>query len=434
MALNIAIIVVLVFTLLGSGLYIGLGLAGVGLVGIEVLRGLGATVGATMFNCVNSFTLAAVPLFLLLAQFVLRSGLSARLYQGISRWTRVIPGGLLHSNILACAIFSAVSGSSVATAATVGTVAYPEQKSRGYDSKIVTGSLAGGGTLGPLIPPSIVMIVYGAFVGESVGKLFAGGIVPGIILALMFMIYISFAIAKDKSLAPPRERMERRYFLDAIIALKDIWPVLLIIVTIMGSIYGGIMTPTEAAAVSAFLALVLGVAFGEMNFSIIKDSAIETIRTVSMVWLLYIGASLLGTAMGLLRIPAHLAALVAGFELSPLSIWFMVIILYLILGCFMETLAMLLITLPVTYPLIVDLAGFSPVWFGVQFVVLAEIGMVTPPVGMNLFVIHGIAKDVDMGTIIRGVLPFFVCMLIALALFTFVPDLILFLPDHMFEY
>lgn len=431
MALNIVIIVVLTFALLGSGLYVGLGLAGVGLVGIEALRGLGATVGATMFNCVNHFTLAAVPLFLLLAQLVLRSGLSARLYRGISRWTRVLPGGLLHSNILACATFSAVSGSSVATAATIGTVAYPEQKSRGYDSKIVTGSLAAGGTLGPLIPPSIVMIIYGAFVGESVGKLFAGGVVPGVILSLMFMIYIGFAVTKNKSLSPPRERIERRYFLEAIIALKDIWPTLLIIVTIMVSIYGGIMTPTEAAAVSVFLALVLGVAVGKMGFSIMKESAIETIRTLSMVWLLYVGASLLGTAMGLLRIPAYLAALVASLGLSPLSIWFVVIILYLILGCFMETLAMMLITLPVTYPLIVDLAGFSPVWFGVQLVVLAEIGMVTPPVGMNLFVIHGIARDVNLATIIRGVLPFFVCMLIALALFTFVPDLILYLPAHM---
>ena len=419
------------FTLLGSGLYIGLGLAGVGLVGIEALRHLGTTVGATLFNSLNSFTLSAVPMFLLLAQIILRSGLSARLYNGISKWTRIIPGGLLHSNILACSIFAAVSGSSVATAATIGTVAYPEQKKRGYDSKIVTGSLAAGGTLGPLIPPSILMIIYGAYVNESVGKLFAGGIVPGITLALMFMIYIGLATIKNKSLGPPPEKVTKSYFREAVIAFKDIWPVLLIIVTIMGSIYGGIMTPTEAAAVSTFMALLLGTAFGKMSFATLKDAAIETIRTCSMVYLLYIGAVLLGTALGLLRIPAQLANLVTNFGLSPMWIWFVVIILYLILGCFMESLAMMLITLPVTYPLVVDLAGFSPVWFGVQLVVLAEIGMVTPPVGMNLFIIHGIAKDVDIGTIVRGVIPFFVCMLIGLAIFTYAPDLVLFLPSNM---
>lgn len=431
MGLNIAVIVVLLFTLLGGGLYIGLSLAGVGVVGIELLRGLGKAVGAVLYNSTNSFPIAAIPMFLLLGQLILHSGLSGKLYEGISKWTRIVPGGLLHSNILACSVFAAVSGSSPATAATIGTVAYSEQRKRGYNPGMVTGSLAAGGTLGILIPPSINMIVYASYVGASVGRLFAGGIVPGIILSSMFMVYIGFAAARNKSLAPPREKLTRRYFPDLVTSLKDILPVFSIIIVIMGSIYGGIMTPTEAAAVSAFLALVLAVAFGKMNFTIMKNSAVEALRTTSMVLLLFVGASILGSALGLLRIPAEVAKIIAGLELGPLWIWFGVVILYLILGCFMDTLAMMLVTLPVTYPIVVTSCGFDPIWFGVQLVVLCEIGMITPPVGLNLFVIHGIAKEISLATIIRGVLPFFVCMLAILALLTFAPHLVLFLPAHM---
>jgi tripartite ATP-independent transporter DctM subunit len=403
----------------------------VGIVGLEFLRHLGEAVGASLYNSINNFTLSAIPMFLLLGQFVLHSGLSGRLYRGVSKWTRIIPGGLLHSNILSCSIFAAVSGSSPATAATIGTVAYAEEREGGYGPSIIGGSLAAGGTLGILIPPSINMIVYGAFVGASVGRLFAGGIVPGIILALMFMTWIGIAASKNKSLAPPRERVTRHYFSDAIKAWKDVLPVFSIIVLIMGSIYGGIMTPTEAAAASAFLALILGLMFGKMNPAILKSSSLEALRTTSMVFLLFIGASILGNALGLLRIPAQLAETIAGTELGPMWVWFGVIILYLILGCFMDTLAMMVITLPVTYPIIVTSCGFDPIWFGVQLVILCEIGMITPPVGLNLFVIQGIAKDISLWTIVRGSLPFFFCLLIGLVVFTFLPELILFLPAHM---
>lgn len=417
--------------LLGSGLYTGLALAGVGIIGIEFLRHLGGTVGAVLYNSTDNFILAAVPMFLILGNIVLHSGLSGKLYRGVSKWTRIIPGGLLHSNIVACSIFAAVSGSSPATAATIGTVAYPEQKKGGYGSGIITGSLVAGGTLGILIPPSINMIIYGAFVGASVGRLFAGGIIPGLTMAALFMLYIGFASMRNKSLAPPRERITRRYFPDAVVAFKDVFPMLFIIIVIMGSIYGGVMTPTEAAAASAFLAIVLSFVFGKMNLSIIKDSAMEALRTTSMVLLLFIGASVLGNAMGLLRIPAYLANLVVAAELTPMMVWFAMVILYLILGCFMDTLAMMLITLPVTYPILIGVCGFDPIWFGVQLVVLCEIGMVTPPVGLNLFVIHGIVKDVSMGTIIRGCAPFLVCQLLTLGLLTLFPVMVLFLPAYM---
>ena len=430
MTLNIAVIVTLLLTLMGSGVYIGLAMAGVGVVALHFMRHLGSAVGAVLYNAVDSYPMAAIPLFLFLGQLVLHSGLSGRLYEGVSKFTRIIPGGLLHSNILSCAIFAAVSGSSTATAATIGTVAYREQKERGYKPSIITGSLAAGGTLGILIPPSINMILYGAFVGASVGRLFAGGIVPGIILASMFMIYIGFANWANRSLGPPPERLTRDYFPNAITALKDIFPMFLIIVVIMGSIYGGIMTPTEAAAASAFLGIILGAAFGKMNFTVLKDSAVEALRATAMCMLLYIGGNILGSAMGLLRLPAQLAEVIGGLGLTPMWIWFIIVIFYLILGCFMDALSMMLVTLAVTYPLIFTFAGFDPIWFGVQLVILAEIGAVTPPVGLNLFIIQGVS-NVDLWTIIRGVFPFFLLMLAILALCTFFPELVLFLPAHM---
>lgn len=428
--MNIAIIVVLLIGLMASGLYIGLALAGVGVVGLELLRGLGTAVSACLYNCLNNFALAAIPLFLLMGELVMQSGLSARLYKAVSRWTSALPGGLLHSNIVACAIFAAVSGSSPATAATIGTVAYSEQSNRGYNRQIIVGSLAAGGTLGILIPPSITMIIYGSFVGASVGRLFAGGIIPGIILALMFMCYIGFASVRNKSLAP-RHGQIRWHFSEVIVTLKDMLPMLLIIVLIMGSIYGGVMTPTEAAAASAFLALVLGRLFGKINFTIMRNSAVAALRTTSMIFLIFIGASLLGSAMGLLRIPRELGEIIIGLDLNPMGFWFAIIVMYLILGCFMNAMAMMLITLPVVYPILVGSFGFDPIWFGVELVILVEIGMITPPVGLNLFVIQGIAKDVSFGTIVRGVVPFFVCMLLVVGLLTYVPDLVLFLPKHM---
>jgi len=427
----IAILFVLLFGLLASGLYVGLSLSSVGVFGLEVLGKMGKAVGATLYNSLDTYVLAAIPFFIFMGNIVLHTGLSRRLYQGVSQWTRIIPGGLTHSNIVSSAIFAAVSGSSVATAATIGTVAYPEQTKRGYDPALVTGSLAAGGTLGILIPPSVNMIVYGAFVGASVGRLFAGGIMPGLILALTFMGFISFRSLTNKSLAPPAEKLRWRYFPEAIIALKDIWPMLLIIVTIMGGIYGGVFTPTEAAAISTFLALILGVVAGKLNYTIVKDSALSALRTTSMILLIIVGAHLLGNALSMLRIPATLARMVESAGLEPLAVWGLIIVLYLILGCVMDTLAMILVTLPITFPLMCTFSGFDPIWFGVQLVILCEVGLLTPPVGMNLFVIQGIATGTRVETIIKGSAPFFLILLGGLVIFTFAPDLILFLPTHM---
>jgi len=434
LGLIIGIIVATLFLLLSSGLYIGLSLAGVGIFGFEFLVHQGEWVGPTLYNSVNSFVLTAIPFFLFMGQIVLYSGLSARLYRGVSKWTRVIPGGLLHSNIVSCSIFAAISGSSPATAATIGTVAYPEQKKRGYNPSMVTGSLAAGGTLGILIPPSINMIIYGSFVGLSVGRLFIAGIVPGIILSFAFMIAIFFLCIKNKFLAPIPEKVKLAYYLwEAIIALKDVWPFFLIIVVIIGSIYSGIMTPTEAAAVSAFLAIVLGTLVGKLNLTILKDSALASLKVTGLYLLIYVGANLMGNVLSALRIPAQLSKIVAASELSSLEIWFGVVFLYLILGCFMDTLAMMLVTLPVTYPLIVTICGFDPIWFGVELVLLCEIGMITPPVGINIFVLQGIAPEIPQGEIVRGILPFFLLLLVSVIVFTFFPQVVLFLPNYVFR-
>jgi tripartite ATP-independent transporter DctM subunit len=366
-----------------------------------------------------------------MGQVVLHGGLSDRLYQGVSQWTRIIPGGLTHSNILSCSLFAAVSGSSLATAATIGTVAYPAQTEKGYNASLVTGSLAAGGTLGILIPPSINMIVYGAFVGVSVGKLFIGGVIPGFGLAALFMTYIFFVSVMNPSLGPPPDKIHRRYFLEALIALKDIWPMLLIILTIMGGIYGGIMTPTEAAGISALIALAITAAYRRLNLNMLKKAAIAALRTTAMVLILVMAAQVLGAAVSMLKIPAQLCAMVVEAELNRYVVWFIVVFIVIVLGCFMDGLSIMLFTLPVLFPLLVTTLGFHPLVVGIFMVIQAECALVTPPVGINLYIIHGIAKGTDMMTVIKGAIPFFLLMLVMIVLITYFTEMVLFLPGMM---
>lgn len=421
----------LLLILLGSGIYIALGLAAVGIFGFEFLAKVPQMIGAIVYRTMWSYTLAAVPLFLFMGEIVFHSGVSQKLYSGVSKWTGIIPGGLLHSNIVSCSMFAAVSGSSVATAGTVGAVAYPEQSARGYGRGLITGSLAAGGTLGILIPPSINMIVYGAFVGASIGKLFIGGVIPGIILALLFMAYISIRTMITPALAEPRQRITRRYFWNAIIAFKEVWPILLIIIIIFGGIYGGIFTPTEAAAISCFVAMILAAVFRKLNFTVLKESSLSALRTTAMVMLIMVGAKIVGNALSMLRVPAQICAILEGLEISPLLVWFGVVIIYLALGCFMDGISLMLLTLPVTYPLLIETLGFDPIWFGVLVTVLVECALITPPVGLNVYVIHGISGGTNIGEVFKGIIPFFICMLLVIALLTFVPDLVLFLPSIM---
>jgi len=286
--------------------------------------------------------------------------------------------------------------------------------------------------LGILIPPSITMIIYGAFVGASVGQLFAGGVIPGIILALLFMGYILIKSVRTPAVAEPYESVTWHYLWDAITAFKEIWPVMVIMVTILGGIYGGIFTPTEAAAISCFEALILAAVFRKLNFTLLKKASLSALRTTSMVMFIMIGAKIFGQALSMLKIPAQLCDMLTSMEISALVAWLGVCIVYLILGCLMDGISLILLTLPVTYPLLIVHFGFDPIWFGVLLVLLLECGLITPPVGINVYVIHGISGGTNIGEIFKGIVPFFICMVILLVLLTFVPELVLWLPSIIF--
>ena len=421
----------LLFIMIGSGIYIAAGIATVGIVAFEFLVKIPEVVSDIIYNSTASYLLACVPMFMFMGEIILQSGISKRLYDGVSKWTGIIPGSLVHTNIMSSALFAAVSGTSIASAITIGKIAYPEQKSRGYNQGLVTGSIAAGGTLGILIPPSITMVIYGAFVNASIGQLFLGGIIPGIILAILFMIYIGIRSVITPSVAEPRQHLTLGYFKGAILAFKYVWPILLIMLTIMGGIYGGIFTPTEAAAVSAVEALILTAMLGRLNFQLIKRSALGALRTSAMAVFIMIGAKIMASALAFLQIPGQIASTLGGLSESTLLIWLGVIILYLILGMLMDGLSLMLLTLPVTYPLVVNTLGFDPIWFGVLVTILVECALVTPPVGMIVYIIHSICKGTGLGEVFIGVMPFFLCMLLIIALLTFYPELVLFLPNQM---
>lgn len=432
--LGFSILIFIIFILLSliSGMWIGFALAFASIIGAIIIGiDIKAFIGPTMWECINSFTLTAVPLFIFMGEIMLRSGLSKGLYKGVSRWTSFIPGRLLHSNIVSCGIMAAVCGTSVATAATVGTVAIPEQEGFGYDRKLVTGSLAAGGTLGILIPPSLMMIVYGAFTGNSVGKLFMGGIIPGVILASMFMAYIMAICIKNPSLAPPREKISLYYFKNFIIGLKELWYVFPLIFIIWGSIYLGWATPTEAAAVGAFFSILLTAIFKRLSIKLLKEAGLSTVSTTAFVLWLLVGASILGTALSMGKIPAKLSEIVSTLGVNRYFIWVIVIGFYILLGMFMDAFAMLVLTVPVVYPIMVQSLKFDPIWFGIVLTILLEMGQITPPVGLNLYVIHGLTKEKKLEDVIYGILPFFMCQLIMLIILTFFPKLTLWLPNIM---
>jgi len=432
LSLMVGLLIGMLLLLLGSGIYVGAGLAGVGILGFEALLEFPDVIGTIIYNTLWSYTLFAVPLFMFMGWVVLYSGISSKLYRGVSKWTSIIPGGLLHSNIVSCSLFAAISGSSVATAGTLGAVAYSEQSARGYSRGLVTGSLAAGGTLGILIPPSITMIIYGAFVGASVGRLFIAGVIPGIILTILFISYIGVRTIITPSLAEPRKSITRRYFLDAILAFGDIWPILLLMLSILGGIYSGVMTPTEAAAISCFESLILAAIFGKLDFNMVKNAAISALETTAMIMFIMIGANIFGSVLAFLKIPAQISEMLAAMNLSPLIVWLGVAILYLIMGCLMDGVSMMLLTLPITFSLIVTTFGFDKIWFGVMITILVECGLITPPVGLNVYVIHGISGGTDIGEVFKGIVPFLICMLVAIALLTFVPDLVTYLPSIMY--
>ncbi|SDV47225.1 TRAP transporter large permease [Chitinasiproducens palmae] len=391
--------------------------------GVSALHGLGMASWGSM----DSYTLTAIPLFVLMAELLQGSGLGVRVYSGLSRLVRRVPGGLLQTNIAGCAVFAAVSGSSIATAASIGQVALPQLRSRNYDMRVATGSLAAGGTLGILVPPSIGMIVYASFTDTSVVKLFMAGVGPGLLLTGLFMTYLMVASLLKPHIAPV-EATDR----DAgsrLRALFDILPFTLLIAGIMGSIYAGIATPTEAASAGCVFALVLARLFGKLDFAVFYGALKRSMFTVSNILFITYAAFIFSYAMTYGGVGEEITRFIISMNLSKTGFFIALFVLFTALGALVESLGMIVITVPLLYPLLSSY-GIDPVWFGVVVVVFIEMGQITPPIGINLFVIQGISRG-NLSDVVAGTVPFHALMFVLLAILMIWPDLALWLPKHL---
>ncbi|PPD15673.1 MAG: C4-dicarboxylate ABC transporter permease [Methylobacterium sp.] len=412
--------------LLGGGVWIGLALLGIGAGALEVFRDMPVVklLGQLSWNATTQAELASLPLFILMAEILFRTRLSDQIFAGLAPLARRLPGQLLHVNVLGCTLFAAVSGSSAATAATVGRITLPELERRGYAKSAAMGSLAGAGTLGFLIPPSIVMIVYGVLAEVSIIKLFMAGILPGLLLALGFMIWIGIHSRINNRLVPSGEAVLT--WRETGRALANLGPVLVLIFALIGSMYAGLATPNEAAAVGVWGALALGAFQRSLSLAKLVDALMAGVRTTSMIGLILVGAAFLTTAVGYLGVPRAIVGAVSEWGLGPFALIAMLLLIYIVLGMFLDGISMIVMTLPLVLPLVVA-AGYDPIWFGVFLVVAVELAQVTPPVGMNLFVIQGLAK-VPMGEVAQAALPYFLIMIGFALLLAVWPDLAMLLP------
>jgi tripartite ATP-independent transporter DctM subunit len=414
----------------GSGLALG---AALGLTGLLILKFIanGSTFVAVdaVWNVLNSFTLSAIPLFIILGEIMLRSGISDRIYSALSPAFKNISGALLHTNIAVCTLFGAVSGSSLSTAAAVGSVAYPEMVERGYDRRMVVGSLAGGGTLGLLIPPSLSLLIYGALTESSIGKLFLAGIVPGLMFAALFMAYIYVRCRFRPRIAPAdTQAVPIKHLL---LGVLNLWPFLLLIVTIMSSIAFGFATPTEAAAIGVIATVVLGFLWGTLNFARLMQSLYNAVLLYASIAFVVMGATILAQAVSLLGVPQDILDSVRAAELGPLTVLSAVVLIYLILGCFFDGLSLMIMTLPIVVPLMAGL-GYDIIWLGVIITVMIEIGQVTPPVGLNLSVLVSVTKEeVSLGEAALATMPYWLILLLGVAILTAQPQIALFLPGAL---
>jgi tripartite ATP-independent transporter DctM subunit len=420
----------LVFTA-GTGMALG---AALGLTGLVILHFFsnGATSLAVdaIWNVFNSFTLSAVPVFILLGEILLRSGVSERAYTAFSPMFRRVPGGLLHTNIAVCTLFGAVSGSSLSTAAAVGSVAYPEMTKRGYNKDMVVGSLAGGGTLGLLIPPSLSFLIYGALTETSIGRLFAAGIVPGLMVGSLFMAYLLIRCARNPALAPRDE--SHATWLEIIAGFRHIWPILALIAAVIGSIIGGLATPTESAGLGVIFAIVLTSIWGEFTFRKLLDAIYHSALLFASVGFLVLGATILAKSVSILGVPQQILETVAESGLGAYTVLAFVVLIYLLLGCVFDGLSLMIMTLPVVFPLLTGL-GFDPIWIGVIITIVIEIGQVTPPVGLNLSVLTALTNnEVSLGRVAIATVPYWLIHLFAIILLSLFPALALFLPNLLF--
>jgi tripartite ATP-independent transporter DctM subunit len=409
---------------------IGFSMAMVGFLGFTVLGSFTSSfsiLGMEPFKTGTSYSLTVIPLFMLMGQFANYSRMGFEIYQTVYRWIGFLPGGLSMATVGACAGFAAISGSSLATAATMGMVALPEMKRFKYDDSLATGCIAAGGTLGILIPPSTVMIIYGILTEQPIATLFVAGIIPGLLLSGLFVITIYIMTKYRPALGPPGPRSTIK---ERIYSLKDTWSILCLFFLVVGGLYTGWFTPTEAAGVGAFGALMITIIKRRLTRDNLTKSLAETTRTTGMVFAILIGANIFGYFLTVSQIPDQLSGWIAELGLNRYLVMSILIFVYIILGCFMEGLAIMILTIPIIYPMVIEM-GFDPIWFGIIITLVMEMSLITPPVGINVFIISGVARDVPMYTIFRGIFPFWVAMLVCIILLVLFPQVALFLPGTM---
>mgnify|MGYP001158404463 FL=1 len=416
---------------LGSGVWVAISMIGVSSIGMLIFttRPVGDAMATTIWGTSSSWTLTALPLFVWMGEILFRTKLSENLFKGLAPWMSRLPGGLIHVNIVGCALFAAISGSSAATVATVGKMSIPELRKRNYPEKLLLGSLAGSGTLGLLIPPSIILIIYGVTVQESIAKLFIAGIIPGIMIAIIFMLYvIIWSIINKKEMPTFNENFS---FMEKIKGSSQLFPVIILITSVIGSIYAGIATATEAASLGVVGALILSFFQKTLTKETFKLSLLGATKTSCMIAFILAGSAFLSLAMGFTGLPRNLAIWIQEMNLSPYVLIFVLTIFYIILGMFLDGISAVVLTMAIIEPMIRQ-AGFDMIWFGIFLVVVVEMAQITPPVGFNLFVLQGMAGK-DMGFIAKSAFPLFLLLILAVIFIVVFPEIALWLPQQMIQ-
>ena len=416
---------------LGSGVWVAISMIGVSSIGMLIFttRPVGDAMATTIWGTSSSWTLTALPLFVWMGEILFRTKLSENLFKGLAPWMSRLPGGLIHVNVVGCALFAAISGSSAATVATVGKMSIPELRKRNYPEKLLLGSLAGSGTLGLLIPPSIILIIYGVTVQESIAKLFIAGIIPGIMIAIIFMLYvIIWSIINKKEMPTFNENFS---FMEKIKGSSQLFPVIILITSVIGSIYTGIATATEAASLGVVGALILSFFQKTLTKETFKLSLLGATKTSCMIAFILAGSAFLSLAMGFTGLPRNLAIWIQEMNLSPYVLIFVLTIFYIILGMFLDGISAVVLTMAIIEPMIRQ-AGFDMIWFGIFLVVVVEMAQITPPVGFNLFVLQGMAGK-DMGFIAKSAFPLFLLMILAVIFIVVFPEIALWLPQQMIQ-
>ncbi len=422
--------IMVLFMLLALRMQIGFAMALVGFVGFTLLNSFEAgmgVLGMLPLDASASYTLSVIPLFLLMGQFANHSGMGVDIYRMLYRWIGFLPGGLAMATVGACACFAAISGSSLATAAMFGTIALPEMKRLDYADTLATGCIAAGGTLGILIPPSSVLILYGILTEQSIAKLFIAGIIPGVVLALIFILTVYTITRFNPAAGIPGPRFS---FGEKITSMKSIWSLLALFCLVIGGLYTGWFTPTEAAGVGAFGAFVITIIKRRLTWPNLLEALKDTASSTAMIFGIIIGAMIFQYFMTMSQIPNALATSVVSIGAGRHMVMSFIILAFIVMGCFMEGLSLMVLAVPIVYPIVVQL-GFDPIWFGIIITLTMEMSLITPPVGVNVFVLSGVAKDVPMATIFRGIVPFWVAMLVCIIVLMICPDLVMFLPDRM---